>query len=104
MLCRLLARTNHGLRPMTTKEIATQSGLSLERVVQISNLRTWSSVPLGAIESFSRACGVNLLAPSEQIKFLRRRKRAYFFRATPSQRRMLGRLMEILSRNLDVAD
>lgn len=92
-LCRLLARTSHGLKLMTEQEICEHSGLSRERVVQISHLSTWSGLPLSVIESFSHACRVDLLAPSEHLRFLRRRKRVYLERTTAAQRRMLARLM-----------
>lgn len=93
MLCRLLARTRHGTRPMTTVELSAASGLTRERVTQISGLPSWEHLPLRDIEAFSRACGVNLLAPHEQRKFLRRRKRAYLERAAAGQRKLLARLI-----------
>lgn len=96
-LCRLLARTHHGHRLMTEREICERSGLNRERVVQISRLRTWRTVPLGVIEQFSGACGVNLLTPKEHLRFLRRRRRIYLVRATAGQRRMLARLMAMQS-------
>ena len=95
-LCRLLARSAHGLRLMTVQEICDRSQLCRMRVIQISKLSSWSSLPVEDVQAFSEACGVNLLAPAEQLKFLRRRKRAYLERATAGQRRMLARIMATL--------
>jgi hypothetical protein len=97
MLCRLLARTGHGTRLMTVSEICEKSGLSRPAVIRISRLASWRDLPLGISEHFSSACGVNLLAPGQQLKFLRRRKRKYWERANPEQRKMIARLLTNLN-------
>lgn len=78
---------------MTAEEISQKSGIAYARVVEISHMTTWENLPLRVIERFSQACGVNLLAPKEQFKFLRRCKRVYLNNATPQQRQMIARLL-----------
>ena len=97
-LCRLLARSEHGLRPLTTQEICDRSGLSWEKVAKISKLDSWASL-LRDIESFSAACGVSLMQPKSALRFLKRRKRVYLLRAKPSQRRLLVRLIEEITQS-----
>lgn len=78
---------------MTEDEICKRSGLSRDRVVQVSHMRSWGPLPLSVIEAFSQACGVNLLAPKKHVRFLKRTKMGYIDRATPGQRGMLKRLL-----------
>ena len=75
-LCRLVARK--GRTPLTLAQIASLSGLSVSTVRALSAKKSWCGVSIDAVQSFSSACGVDILHPRRQIDFLRRRKKAHW--------------------------
>lgn len=91
-LCRLLARKRHGRQPMTNTEIAHIAMISRGLVAKLSKKTRWDDVTLSVAVRFSMACGVNLNAPSEQIKFLRKNALAYQRVGTASQQKMYRRI------------
>ncbi len=97
VLCRLLARKKHGLRPMTNCNIAFVSGLSLRTVARLSQLRSWRGVTIDVIQKFSMACGVNLVGNKRyHLRFIRSHMKAVYRNATPIQKKMLDRLNSYL--------
>ena len=58
MLCRILARHRYG-KPMTTKEIATASGIHIHLFEAYSWSPSWDRIPIIDAFAFSRACGVD---------------------------------------------
>lgn len=96
-MCRFLARKRHGQQPLSTRELATISGLSPAGVSKLSKLVTWNTVGMETAHRFSLACGVNLLSTSRHREFVRYRKLAYQRQLTPAQRRLYARLTELLS-------
>lgn len=91
-LCRLVARKDGGMKLMSNRDIAARAGLSKSSVIKISRLERWDTLPLKTVESFSRACGVDLLQPSRHIHFLRTRGN-YLKGGTPQQKKLVLRLM-----------
>lgn len=82
--------------PATTRQIALRSGIPRSTVHQISLKETWDSVPLGLIERFTMACGVNLVAHKRHRQNLKNRlQRMHRLAKTvqPSQRKLLQRLL-----------
>jgi len=59
MIFKVMAR-KHGEKevPKSAKEIAEDSGLSVQQVAYIGNLRSWSNVTVGDAEKFIRGCGM----------------------------------------------
>lgn len=91
-LCRLAARDGHGL--MSTRKIAERAGMKKSRVHEISLLISWDTVPVGDVERFSMACGVNLMATRRKKQILKVRSWSYFVkRVKPSQRKLLEKLL-----------
>lgn len=78
---------------MTNLEISHASGLGIRVVKRLSKLTRWDGVTVTVAESFSRACGIDLLRPSEAVDFLRRRKLIYMDQANISQKRMMDRIL-----------
>lgn len=57
---RLMARRRLGtkrIRAISDEEIAIGSGLPVDRVRAIYNLRSWDGVPVGEMRAFCTACG-----------------------------------------------
>jgi hypothetical protein len=82
--------------PATTRELAVRSGIPRSTVHQISCKDNWDSVPLGLIERFTTACGVNLLAHKRHRQNLKNRLRGMSNlarRVKPTQRKLLQRLL-----------
>lgn len=71
---RLLARTGKGkaARRLTHHEVAKLSGLSYERVRDLSALDSWEKVAIGEADRFMSGCGVNLRNLWRHRAFLRR--------------------------------
>ena len=74
-LVRAVARTRNGRKPISDSEISRRSGLSKDSVARISRLRSWDTIGVNTMDSFSTACGVNLLHVRRHIDYLRRRKK-----------------------------
>lgn len=77
---------------MSVRELAEKSGLSKSRVAELSIKRSWKGIPIDTVEAFTRACGVNLMRPSETIWYLRKSKRVHLERATKAQREFFLKL------------
>lgn len=75
-LCRLVARKHRGRRPLTRREIASRSGLSLRQVDYLSKRTTWGGTTVKAMCAFATACGVDLLHPRRHVDWLRRRPKS----------------------------
>lgn len=62
IVCRLLSRTGEegAIRPLSTAEIATTSGLTTMQVMSLSWRDSWDDVPFRDMKRFSEACGVYL--------------------------------------------
>jgi hypothetical protein len=62
-ICRLLARTDshrgNSQRPLTDREIADRSGLSLDTVRMYSWAKSWDNIPAPSMDRFSKGCGVD---------------------------------------------
>lgn len=82
---------------MTNGDIAIIAGMSRGQVSKISNLKSWERVSISAAQRFSLACGVDLLSPCKQRRFMLNRKQAYQRGATSAQRRMLNRIAKSLA-------
>lgn len=86
ILCRLLARENHGGHPapMTDEAIASRSGLTIYRVNAISNSLSWADVELHAMRQFLIACELDF-CDAKQMKrltmYMRRGRLAYLRRS-----------------------
>ena len=91
-ICRYVARKRHGSQPKSHSDIAKQSGLSRSFVATLSKRRSWKGIPVNVIDSFSEACGVNLLAPKRTIEFLRYAQKNHLNGATASQRIFIASL------------
>ena len=69
VLVRLMARkprasgSGNGTRPLTTKEIADQSGLPSSMVEGLSHATTWRGVDVYTVRDFTVACGVDFTNP-----------------------------------------
>jgi hypothetical protein len=86
-ICRLHAA------PATTRQIAVRAGLPRSTIHQISLKTKWDKVPLGRVEKFSRACGVDLLATKRPKQFLAKRSWGFIKRIKPTQRALISRLL-----------
>ncbi len=93
-ICRYVARKKHGLEPMSHADIARKSGLSRSFVASLSKRKTWKGIPVNVIDSFSRACGVDILVPKRTIEFLRHSKKAHLRSATKLQRIFIASLFQ----------
>lgn len=100
MLCRFVAHKRR--RPMSNQDIADASGLARSTVVKLSKLDRWDGVRLDMIDAFSRACGVDLLAPKTSLLIIRKRRMDYMRQASPQQRRMYVRILGKLKPASDV--
>lgn len=94
-LCRFLARKDKGQRPMTNDDIAKASGLSRSTVAKLSQMDTWDNVTVATMEEFSRACGINLLAPSRRRdkRLISEGRLSLIKNSSPSQRMMFQRIL-----------
>ena len=71
---RLLARVGKGKasRRMTHEDIAKASGLSYEKVRDLSAMHSWAKVSIADADAFMRGCGVTLRNLWRHRYFLRR--------------------------------
>ncbi len=95
-ICRLVARTDHGRRGLTHKEIATRAGLACSTVKRLSTATTWKGISVGTAEAFSAACGVNHLEAKRHKEWLRVGDWMHVSRATGAQRMLYMRLKRIM--------
>lgn len=79
IMCRLVARTGVGRasRGLSHSEIAQLSGLERSTVAKLSKRETWEGCTLETIDAFSTACGVDLLHTTDQVRFLRHKKKTH---------------------------
>ncbi len=68
---RMAARSGRG-KPMTLKEIAHNSGLSLSMATWVSQQDCWNGVEVWAVDDFLRGCGYEFTDLSKLRKYLRR--------------------------------
>ena len=68
---RMAARSGRG-KPMTLKEIARNSGLSLAMVTWISQQTSWAGEDVWVVDAFLRGCGYEFSELSKLRKYLRR--------------------------------
>jgi hypothetical protein len=68
---RMSARSGRG-KPMTLKDIAQNSGLSLALVTWISERTSWASVDVWMVDDFLRGCGYEFSDRSKLRKYIRR--------------------------------
>lgn len=68
---RMAARSGRG-KPMTLKEIAQNSGLSLAMATWIADRTSWASVDVWMVDDFLRGCGYEFSDLSKLRKYLRR--------------------------------
>jgi hypothetical protein len=81
---------------MSNLDLAKMTGLSRSTICKLSQLDRWDSVSAGVMQRFSIACGVDLLAPGDQKKFIARSRLDYMDRTSPAQRRMMKRIISDL--------
>lgn len=101
-VCRLLARRKGGggtnRLPLTARDIAQASGLSVERVARISRLKSFASVPIAEADAFRRGCGITRENERRHVYYLRRTRLwskkplAHLDNMTPKQKRQLAGL------------
>ena len=66
--CRIFARHKFG-RPMSSKEIAVASGLTILRVEAISELTSWKGVDVLEMQAFTEACGMDFTSARVMKRF-----------------------------------
>src|SRR6185436_4902830 len=91
-LCRAMALTNRGHQAMSHKEVAEKAGLSKERIIRLSKLEKWDTVPIGEAQRYARACGLQLHRLRSDVYLRMRRFKAFLPRLNAEQRRMYARL------------
>jgi len=103
-MVRLIARKPDGRRrPMTNAEIAEASGLSEDRVKEISMLTTWDDVPVGETYAFCSGCGVTYRNYGEHLWYIKRsykgmqRPLAHLRNLPDEERSFISDLTHILS-------
>lgn len=89
-----------GARWKSLRDIAKDSGLSTERVSQISFLTSWDSIPAGTIVRFCKGCNVqldNYRGRDRLIEFLQKSTMVHLRhdRLTSTQREVLVRLLRL---------
>lgn len=93
-VCRMIARYNH--IAMSTDVIAARSLLSRRKVLQLSKLRTFASVPVAVADNFRAACGITWENERQHYYYLIRTRRskkpfAHLDRLSVSERAMINR-------------
>jgi len=78
---------------MSHSDVAKVSGLARSTVIAITNLPKWDTLSLRTIDAFSRACGVDLLAPNMSLLILRKKQMGFMRHANPAQLKMYARLL-----------
>lgn len=92
-LCRFVARKNHGMDPMSHREIGRKARMSKDTVASLSLKTSWKGVPVDVIDRFSWACGVDIMNPKNAVRFLRKGKKRHLTVMTPQQRRFMARVI-----------
>lgn len=57
--------------PITIAEIASRSGMSIQRATWIGRQSSWGSVSVGQASAFMAACGVTLRNHALQLRYIR---------------------------------
>lgn len=86
-LVRVLARV--GSRSLSNKDISLKSGLTVKRVGQISRMRSWVTCTVAEADSFSAACGVDLVNQSNTRKYLMRGPSMAHVKRSPNKEYLL---------------
>lgn len=89
-----------GARWKSLRDIARDSGLSTERVSQISFLTHWGTIPAQTIVQFTKGCGVqidNHRGRDRLVEFIAKAKMVHLRhdRLTSTQRAVLSRLLAL---------
>lgn len=92
-MCRLVAR--NGRRPMSHREIAKASGLSVDTVARLSLKMDWSGVKIDVAVKFSAGCNVNHMALERTMDYVRRRSMAHLKLAGKNQRKFHARIYRL---------
>lgn len=87
-----MARQKHGWIGLSHSDIAKLTGIPRSTVADISVRDTWAGLAIDVIDKFSRACGVNLLAPAKRLDQWKRGKLVYLRRADKNQSKFYKRL------------
>lgn len=93
-LCRYVARKDHGLSPLSHRELAKISGLSKSTVATLSLKDSWNGVAIDVVVKFSRACGVDLMRPAAMVAYLRDGKKHHLTKLDKQQRKFFLRLLK----------
>jgi 3,4-dihydroxy-2-butanone 4-phosphate synthase len=91
-VCRYLARKRNGHTPMSHRDLAKIVGISKSQVAVLSLRKSWKGVPIDVVVKFSSACGVDLMRPSQALKYIRKAKRVHIENASPAQKKFFVRL------------
>ena len=81
---------------MSHDDIAAASGLNRATVRELSFRRSWIGYSVETASAFSAACGVNLIHPRPQVRFLKHCKHTHVSSAVGSQREMYAKLSAII--------
>lgn len=92
-VCRLLARSKNGWKPLSHSDIAKASGIARSTVAKLSSLTSWKGVAIDVADRFAAACGVNLLTPGKYFFMLRKLKLAHLKCGNAPQRKMFAKLL-----------
>ena len=96
--CRLIARVGKrsASRPMTNREIAKVSGLSIGTIKKLSRRLTWNQTTTEVVWRFTLACGLDLRRPREAITAFKRCRMFYLRRKLPAaQKELYNRLLSM---------
>lgn len=86
--------------PMTSREIAFISGITVERIARISRLPSFATVPIGEAELFRLGCGVTRENERRHCYYLKRTRMwakkplAHLDRLPAGQKKQLARLFK----------
>jgi hypothetical protein len=92
-MCRLLARSRNGLKPLSNADIANKAGMARATVDKLNKRQSWDNIPMEIAFRFATACGVNLLNPRPRARVLCSQVN-YMKAGTSAQRRMYARLLK----------
>ena len=73
-VCRLLAKKKgeSGFDPLTNRDIAERSGLSLRSVIRLSRKTSWAGTKIGVADRYLKACGIDPMCVAKHAGQCRR--------------------------------
>lgn len=92
-LCRAMARSDDGLRPISHQNLGLRCGISKTRIIRLSKLDRWDSIELGVASAYAKACGIDLLRMRTSFFYKSRRFRSVLTHLNGNQRRLYDRLL-----------